>query len=260
MEDNSWTITEGDGPLVAAAIHSGHAIRGEVAELLALDDDERLREEDPFTDRWTRVAANRLIVQKSRFEVDLNRPRKKAVYISPEDAWGLQVWRFAPPQSLIGASLAIYDAFYKDLHRFLRGLVERHERVVVYDLHSYNHRRNGPDEEPADPELNPEINVGTSTMYRRRWVTVVDCFLKDLQSFHFQGRHLDVRENVKFFGGHFSEWIHEEFPGSVCVLSIEVKKMFMDEWTGQPDTESVEAVKQAIQSTVDGVLEELSKL
>ncbi len=260
MENNSWAITEGDGPLVAAAIHSGHAVRDEIADLLALDHDERLREEDPFTDQWARVAANRLIGQKSRFEVDLNRPRSKAVYISPEDAWGLQVWKSAPPQSLIDASLAIHDAFYKDLHRFLSGLVKRYERVVIYDLHSYNHRRNDPDGEHADPELNPEINLGTRTMYRRRWVTVVDRFLEDLRGFDFQGRHLDVRENVKFFGGHFSKWIHQEFPSSACVLSIEVKKMFMDEWTGQPDTESVEAVKQAIQSTVGGVLEELSKL
>ena len=260
MEENSWNIVQGAGPLVGAAIHCGHYVRDEVAELLALADEERLREEDPFTDKWASIAPSRVIGLKSRFELDLNRPREKAVYLSADDAWGLQVWKAEPPQTLIEDSLAIYDEFYRDVHRLLTGLVERHERVVVYDLHSYNHRRSGPDEEPADHELNPEINIGTGTMYRRRWVNVVDRFLADLHAFDFQGRKLDVRENVRFRGGSFPRWIHEQFPRSVCVLSIEIKKFFMDEWTGQPDTTIIDAITEALQSTVDGVLEELAKL
>ena len=31
--------------------------------------------------------------RRSRFEVDLNRPREEAVYRVPEDCWGLDVWR-----------------------------------------------------------------------------------------------------------------------------------------------------------------------
>jgi len=259
MSDKSWRIVQGDGPLVGAAIHSGHCLRNDVAELMALADDERLREEDPFTDGWTAIATNQVVSLKSRFELDLNRPREKAVYTSDDDAWGSQVWKSEPPQEMIENSMALYDEFYRDMHRLLTGLVERHERIVVYDIHSYNHRRTGPDGEPADPELNPEVNVGTATMYRRRWVNVVDRFLTDLHDIDFQGRRLDVRENVKFFGGAFPKWIHEQFPSSVCVLSVEVKKFLMDEWTGQPDTAAITAVTEALQSTVDGVLEELSR-
>ena len=260
MDNSSWKIAEDDGPLVGAAIHSGHYVRDDVAELMALADDERWREEDPFTDKWASISPNQVIGLKSRFELDLNRPREKAVYVSADDAWGLQVWKAQPPQALIEDSLAIYDEFYRDVHRLLTGLVKRHERIVVYDLHSYNHRRNGPDGNPAAPELNPEVNVGTGTMYRRRWVNVVDRFLSDLHAFDFQGRQLDVRENVKFSGGYFPAWIHEQFPSSVCVLSVEFKKFFMDEWTGQPDTAAIDAVTEALRSTVDGVLEELSNL
>src|SRR5262245_31766079 len=88
-----WTLVHGEGPIVAAAIHAGHAVRREVNECLALSETDRLREEDPFTDRWTQVAPNRLVTHRSRFEVDLNRNRSGAVYLTPEDAWGLQVWR-----------------------------------------------------------------------------------------------------------------------------------------------------------------------
>jgi hypothetical protein len=260
MAHNEWTLTEGTSPIVMAAIHCGHVIRPEIAEWISLNDSERLREEDPFTDRWTTLVDNQIIGHNSRFEVDLNRPRSQAVYVRPEDAWGLQVWRQTPPDSLIESSLTLHDQFYSELHSYLNRLVESHGRVVIYDLHSYNHRRGGPESDAADPGMNPEINLGTGTMYRRLWVGVVDRFLGDLSQYDFMGRSLDVRENVKFRGGYFPKWIHEEFPNSACVLSIEVKKFFMDEWTGQPNPDIIEAIGGALSATIPGVLEELERL
>ena len=43
-----FSITTGPGPLVAAAIHDGHAVYPDTLPHLALDEPERLREEDPF--------------------------------------------------------------------------------------------------------------------------------------------------------------------------------------------------------------------
>ena len=65
---------------------------------------------------------------------------------------------------------------------------------------------------------------------------------------------------MKFRGGNFSRWIHENFPESGCSIAIEFKKFFMDEWTGEPDYVVIEAIKSALKSTVAGVLEELKKL
>ena len=36
-----WQIEEGDGPVVATAVHAGHEVRKEVGELLAIGDAER---------------------------------------------------------------------------------------------------------------------------------------------------------------------------------------------------------------------------
>ena len=33
-----------------------------------------------------------------------------------------------------------------------------------------------------------------------------------MRSYDYFGRRLDVRENVKFFGGQLPRWIHENFP------------------------------------------------
>ncbi|MCD4831428.1 MAG: N-formylglutamate amidohydrolase [Anaerohalosphaeraceae bacterium] len=86
MTDCIWQAEIGEGPLIAFALHSGHKLRDEVTQFSALDDQERLREEDPYTDNWTSIVPSRIIAKRSRFEVDLNRTREKAVYLSPEDA------------------------------------------------------------------------------------------------------------------------------------------------------------------------------
>jgi N-formylglutamate amidohydrolase len=260
MDGPVWEIQFGEGPLVAAAIHSGHAVRSELADLLALGEAERRYEEDPFTDAWASVAPTRIVLFRSRFELDLNRPREKAVYRQPEDAWGLRVWKRRLPGAVVERSLAQYDAFYRQVRFLLEGLVERFGRVVVFDLHTYNHRRLGADAPAADPQQNPEVNVGTGTMDRRRWGPVVDRFVAELGDFDFLGRRLDVRENVKFQGGHFSRWIHRTFPHSVCSLAVEVKKFFMDEWTGEVETEPHRAVEQALGAAAAGMLEELQRL
>jgi N-formylglutamate amidohydrolase len=243
--------------LVACAIHDGHEVRPEVAALLRLDADQRRYEEDPFTGEWTSIAPTRIIGRQSRFEVDLNRPREKAVYLRREDAWGLEVWRAPPSADVVARSLAAYDDFYAHWRRLLERLVARHKRVVVFDLHSYNHRRQGPDTPPAEPDLNPEINLGTRSLDRGRWSRVVDRFLAELESYDCLGRRLDARENVKFFGGHLAQWTHANFPESVCVLAVEVKKTFMDEWTGRLDKPRFQAIHAALRQAAAGVIDEL---
>jgi len=138
-----YKLVEGNGQILAVAIHNGHELRQEVADIMALDDASRFREEDPYTGAWTTIVANRIVVYRSRFEVDLNRPREKAVYLKPEDAWGLSVWKTGPSTGMIARSLARYDGFYAELHRLCSRMEREHGQFVVFDLHSYNHRRQG---------------------------------------------------------------------------------------------------------------------
>ena len=123
--DQTWRLHVGDGQLVATAIHDGHELRPDVAAIMALSEEERLREEDPYTGGWAAMAPTRFIALLSRFEVDLNRPRDKAVYLTPADAWGLNVWEREPPPELIAQSLKEYDTFYSGI----RGVLETVERM-----------------------------------------------------------------------------------------------------------------------------------
>jgi N-formylglutamate deformylase len=254
-----WHTELGEGPLVACAIHDGHATRPEVSALFRLDDAARRYEEDPYTGAWTASAPIRIVGLRSRFEVDLNRPRDKAVYQSPADCWGLDVWKSQPAADMVDRSLAGYDEFYANVQSVLERLVARHGRVVVFDLHSYNHIRGGTGGAAADATENPEINLGTRSMDRPFWGPLVDRWLAEMRRYDYLGRSLDVRENVKFFGGHFPTWIHQTFPGTVCALAIEVKKIFMDEWTGKLDVEKHRVIGQALALAAAGVHDELEK-
>lgn len=255
-----WSVHQGNKPLLATALHSGHELRAEVKQLLAIDEYTQLREEDPYTDYLATVSPTYIIPYRSRFEVDLNRKRKEAVYSGPEDAWGLEIWKEHLPLSMIQASLAEYDAFYVELEKQLSYLQAHYGHFVIFDLHSYNHRREGPDSVPENPRLNPEVNVGTGSMNRDLWGSLVDRFIRDLRKFDFIGRHLDVRENVLFVGRQLASWVHVNFPQSGCVLAVEFKKFFMDEWTGAASTEEVKAIYEALKSTIPGIVDELQKM
>jgi N-formylglutamate amidohydrolase len=257
--EKAWSLQPGVGPLVATAIHDGHELRDDVAEIMALPEEARLREEDPFTGEWTAVAPTRVIATRSRFEVDLNRPRASSVYRLPEDAWGLEVWTRDLPDDLVRDSLSIYDRFYDAMRELLAGVHREHGVFLVYDLHSYNHRREGPEGPSADESGNPQVNIGTGTMDRERWGPVVDEFIAALRAFDFPGGALDVRENVKFRGGNWSRWVHETFPEGGVALAIEFKKFFMDEWSGEPDRALVDAIGDALRSTVKPVLAQLAR-
>jgi len=259
-QNKIWLEHQGEGPIFATAIHAGHDIRNELLPLLAIDETTRLREEDPYTDRWVNIVPGWIVMSRSRFEVDLNRERDEAVYRSPEMAWGLHLWKAPLNDELVEHSLQEYDAFYKELEVLLAKLARHYKRFVIFDIHAYNYRRKGPDSPPDDPSENPEVNIGTGTLDRNLCGCVVKRFIKDLRTFDFLGRHLDVRENVKFEGRQLARWIHSKFPDSACVLSVEFKKFFMDEWTGEAYESQLRAIREALHSTIPGILDELKSL
>ena len=254
-----WTATRADSPIVATAIHDGHELRDEVAAAMILADADRLREEDPFTGQAVAGVANNIVVHRSRFEFDLNRGADGAVYETPEQSWGLEVWSGAPPRAMVEQSLAIHAAYYRMLGHYLDDIADQFGRFVLLDVHSYNHRRDGADGLAAAQDKAPDVNIGTFSMPRAEWAFLLDPLIEAMRAFDFNGRRLDVRENVAFQGkGEQTRFVHDRYPGKGCAIAIEFKKFFMDEWTGEPDPDEVDAMRRFIAMTADtarGLLE-----
>lgn len=255
----SVKINFGKSPLVTVAIHNGHQVRPELLPYMNLTESERLREEDPFTSEWIQISDNRIKVNTSRFETDVNRPIEKCIYQKPEDAWGLQVWNEKLPQEVVERSLQVYKNFYTQIEGYFNVLFEQHPWLIVYDLHSYNYRRSGVDKYDP-PEQNPEINVGTMRVEKKIWKPVIERLLDVLQKFNYEGRHLDVRENIKFGGGEFAKWLSNKYGERICPVAVEIKKIFMDEWTGQPDHNQIRHLRELLIASIKPVVNEASKI
>ncbi|ODT81353.1 MAG: N-formylglutamate amidohydrolase [Pelagibacterium sp. SCN 64-44] len=246
-----WSIERARSPLIGTAIHDGHQVWPHLAAGMALDEAGRLREEDPFTARFLADIPNRVIVHRSRFEVDLNRGPDGAIYLRPDQSWGLRVWQVPPDETQIGALLRQHRRYYEALRHVLADMEAEHGRFVLLDMHSYNHRRSGADAPASRQADAPDINIGTFSMDRSRWAHVIEPFMEVLRQHEVGGRPLDVRENVAFEGkGEQTRFVHEHFPHTGCAIAVEFKKIFMDEWTGEPDHSAIADLQAAIRSAL----------
>jgi N-formylglutamate amidohydrolase len=252
-----FEIIMGNSPVIAAAIHDGHYIREELRDYLNLLPNERMREEDPYTAYMTEAAQNRIIVHTSRFEVDMNRPRDKAVYKQPSDAWGLHVWKKPLPQQLLDRSLAQYDKFYYAVQELLVHVIGQHGFFLLLDLHTYNYRRDPEAEDSADDC--PVINIGTESL-PRKWEAAKDQFMRLLAITPLDGEPSDVRENIRFKGGEFSRWVNTNFGAFGFALAIEFKKVFMDEWTGRVDIHHLDNIKAALTQAIPAVQSQAQRI
>lgn len=247
-----WTARVADDPIIATAIHDGHGLHADVAASMALSDADRLREEDPHTGQAIVGVPSHVIAHRSRFEADLNRALDQAVYLTPEQSWGLEVWHEPPQGELLQALHGYHRAFYAAMGATLDALASSHGRFVLLDVHSYNHRRDGADADATPQADAPDINIGTSSMPREQWAFLLDPLMEAMRRFDFNGRNLDVRENVAFQGkGELTRFVHQRYPGQGCAIAIEFKKFFMDEWSGEPDAAELSAMREFITHVAD---------
>lgn len=235
-------VTPQAGPVVATAIHAGHDLSDAAAREMIVVEDTRSREEDPHTEALLPAWATRIEVTRSRFEVDLNRPRERCVYVDPEDAWGIEVWREGADASVFEGSRAAHDVFYAALRDLLDAKAALGPFVLL-DVHSYNHRRGGPHAPVEDPSANPEVNLGTGSLDPGTWGSLAKAFLDGMRS-----EGLDAEENARFTGGHLSQWVNATYGPKGCALAVEFKKTFMDEWTGAIDDEAFARLRDATDS------------
>jgi hypothetical protein len=95
-------------------------------------------------------------------------------------------------------------------------------------------------------------------MPREEWAFLVDPLMEAMRAFDFNGRRLDVRENVAFEGrGEQTHFVHQRYPERGCAIALEFKKFFMDEWSGEPDLAEVAATRALvahIAAAAEGIL------
>ncbi|MEE4154827.1 MAG: N-formylglutamate amidohydrolase [Erythrobacter sp.] len=237
---------------MVTAIHAGHTIRPSLEPWLELGAEDRLREEDPLTDYFLAGGDTIVRANRSRFEFDLNRPPETAVTTDPEATWGLKVWSPDMPEAHKRRSRELHRRFYQWAKDRIETMIAEHGRILVLDIHSYNHRRAGPEEKPDDPEANPDIDIGATTLDKEVFGGLLEEIAQGLRSRAVKGRIPDVRTNVRWpDGGHFPEWLHAAYGQAACVMTLEYKKIFMDEWGRQADIIALQQLREGFLEAIE---------
>jgi hypothetical protein len=213
------------------AIHAGSNVRDEILTAMKVSRADRYREEDPYTGHFIRDFPIRIIARDSRFEYDINRDRGKAIYETPQMAWGLEVWNQPLTSKDIEKSMTKYDEFHGLMDIVTAYLLKQNRYAVIFDVHSYNYQR----EEKVSWQMDekPVINIGTGPVNRELFGNVIDDLLGSLNGLSIAGHPISARENVVFKGGGLSRRLSPAYYDQLLILAIEFKKIFMDEWSGR---------------------------
>src|SRR5690606_9114984 len=104
-------------------------------------------------------------------------------------------WNGPLPEDELALSRAEHDRFYSMFTALIEALLARWGCVLLLDIHSYNHRRDGAEAEAADPAGNPDIELGVTTLDAARWGETARRFADALRHKPVAGRLPDVRNN-----------------------------------------------------------------
>ncbi|MFQ5642421.1 MAG: N-formylglutamate amidohydrolase [Thiogranum sp.] len=241
VDDGALSVRIDDyAHFVCTAIHNGHRLRPDLLEKCALDDAQRLREEDPWTADITANMPITVVANDSRYEYDLNRAPETCVY---EEAWGQAVWKEPLSDAEKARSMAKYNTFYRVLGALYEKLESLHPRVLVYDVHSYNYRRPGMGDVPL-------FNIGTEQLDTRRWQATIDQWLERLNGIRLPGIEVRAAINEIFYGRGYQATFIGRHCRNTLVLPTEVKKVFMDELSGKPRPEVLEALQREFEQAI----------
>ena len=213
------------------AIHAGNRIRDDLRDTVAVSPADQYREEDPGTEKFIQDFPVQIVALDSRFEYDLNRSSDRAVYLTPDTAWGLKVWKRPLTEEEINVSLSKHQEFHQLMDIVTDFLVQQHSQAFIFDVHSYCYQRE--ERLPWHVDKKPVINLGTDAINQNVFRKSIKNFLNRLSQISVDGRLISVAENDIFKGGYLARRLCARNHDQLAVFAIEFKKIFMDEWSGK---------------------------
>ncbi|WP_232771324.1 flavohemoglobin expression-modulating QEGLA motif protein [Colwellia sp. 12G3] len=210
-------------PIICAAIHNGQRLRSELEKSFLLSDEEQFYEEDPYTDELISSFPIQIIGNDSRFEYDLNRAKALSTYF--KTAWDKQVWDkpLTPKQRV--KSHNKHQSFYNVLEAIIAVIEKQFNNAIVFDIHAYNYK--------TLEKNTPTFNIGSEQIDVERWGRVVSLFEKQLNRIVLPNLNVRAATDEVLQGrGYLITHINAHFDNTL-VIPTEVKKIFMDESSGE---------------------------
>ena len=227
-------------PFVCTAIHAGHNITKRMEDICNLSASERRQEEDPFTEMFIESFPITLVANDSRYAYDLNRKPEDFIY---SQAWGKKVWQRDLTAKEIKSAKARYLRYYRILGVILQKLESTFGSSLIIDLHSYNWKIRQYDEAPL-------FNIGTSQVNVKKWDREIKVLENQLLQIELPNIETTVARDLVFRGkGYQASFVRKEFPRSL-IIPLEIKKVYMDEVSGEAYPLVVEKLQKGIHIAV----------
>lgn len=237
-------------PVVCTAIHDGHAMRPDLEANCLLTQEERLQEEDPHTFAFLAGVPIRICGGDSRYAYDLNRDPADPIY---EIAWGKKVWRNPLEPEQRQESLERHHRYYRILTALMNKVRQVCGKALLIDLHSYCYQIR------TYPEA-PVFNTGTEQIQLPRWEPLLSRFETSLAEMVIPGVETIVGRDVVFKGKAWqARFMGRTFP-EVPVIPLEIKKVYMNEWTGQLYPDVFAAIHTGLKRAIEHVEAELDPM
>ena len=241
VESGAFTIKIDEyAPIICAAIHNGHNLRADLDKTFLLSDAERFHEEAPYTDELISSFPIQLIGNDSRFEYDLNRAKTLSTHF--KSARDKQVWAKPLSKNQRAKSHTKHQSFYNVLKAIIEAIENKFGNAIVFDIYTYNHK--------ALEGISPTFNVGSGQIDIERWGSVLAQFEKQLNDITLPNLKVRAATNEVFHGrGFLITHINAHFDNTL-VIPTEVKKIFMDEVTGDVYPLVLEELKAGFKSAI----------
>ena len=234
------------------AMHAGHLVRPGLDNVMLATEKDRFREEDPYTETFIKKFPIQIISRDSRFEYDLNREAGRAIYDHEEKIWGIRVWKNELNREERNLSLIKHQEFHDHMDIVVEYLNRQNRYSVVFDMQSYCYRRGGAISWHENPL--PEINIGSKAVNRTVFGQVIKDLKHHLSNVRIDGYPLRLAENEVFSGGYLAKRLSKIYPDKLLVLSLEYKKIFMNEKTGELYHKEFEVLIHSFNNAVQKVV------
>lgn len=227
-------------PYICTAIHAGNRMRPDLEKKCLLTKEERQREEDPFTDILIEGFPVVLIGRDSRYEYDLNRAPDQCIF---DVAWGQKVWKKPLTERQREETLKKHSLYYRILDALINRLNEQFSGCLIIDMHSYNWKI-------RDLETSPIFNIGTSQFNVSKWKILLETIEKELVKIELPNINTTVGRDIVFQGRGYQATFAANHKHTPPLIPFEVKKVYMDEKTGQPYPLVLESLRQGIYQAI----------
>lgn len=226
-------------PLVATAIHNGHQFGDDLQEISRTIPSQRLQHEAPLTGEFISSLPITMVALDSCISYDLNMSPAECI---PQQLSGESVWQQPLDDELRAQSLRKHFTWYSILKTLADVTQKTYGICIIYDVHAFNyqHLESG----------TPVFNLGSHFINKQKWRKEVERFSDKLAQTSLPNMTVTAAINEISVGrGYLAQFCREQLTDTLC-LPLYIKKIYMDELTGEQYPLVIEQLKEVLKQVI----------